>query len=213
MSVVVDVETVGAEGAVGIVTNDITVVCGNRDHGDRKPKNQKNPTPMFACQLCKQDGHWVSRCPLLQQASLLVAPRMALAQPAPPPAVSEDRPRAYAARISDGRDDDDDDGDDDDGFEGEFLPLVALAGVRGGPGRDENYPGPRGRNGKSRNPRRMSTGSIGANGDLRRFDFGEPPPRGPAKLDVKFHRRQAARGSNRTREFAAQPPPEGESSW
>jgi hypothetical protein len=113
---------------------------------------------MFACQLCKQEGHWVSRCPLLQQASLLVAPSMAPAQPAPPPAVPEDRPRAYAARISNGGDDDDD-GHDDNGFAGEYLPLVALAGVRGGPGQNENHPGPRGRNGKSRNPRRMSTGS------------------------------------------------------
>ena len=81
----------------------------------------------------------------------------------------------------------------------EYLPLVALAGVRGGPGRNENHPGPRGRNGKSRNQRRMSTGSIGANGDLRRFDFGLPPPRGPAGLDAKFRRAR----SNRTCEFAA----------
>jgi hypothetical protein len=43
----------------------------------------------------------------LQQASLLVAPIMAPAQPPPPLAVPEDGPRAYAARISDGGDDDD----------------------------------------------------------------------------------------------------------
>jgi hypothetical protein len=54
-------------------------------------------------------------------------------QSALPPAVTKDQPRAYAAKIGDGGDDDDDD-DDDDGFEGEYLPLVALAGVGGGPG-------------------------------------------------------------------------------
>jgi hypothetical protein len=76
---------------------------------------------------------------------------MAPAQPPPPPTAPEDGPRAYAARISDGGDDDDDDEDNDNGFGGEYLPLVALAGVRGGPGRNENHPGPRGGNAKSRN--------------------------------------------------------------
>jgi hypothetical protein len=48
------------------------------------------------------------------------------------PAAPEDGPRTYAARISDsGDDDDDEDEDDDNGFGGEYLPLVALAGVRG----------------------------------------------------------------------------------
>ena len=75
--------------------------------------------------MCTQEGHWVSRCPLLQQAALLVAPTMVPASPAAP----EDGPRACAARISD----DDDDGDyNDDNVEGEYLPLIALAGVRGG---------------------------------------------------------------------------------
>ena len=129
-----------------------------------KPKNQKPPMPMYACQLCKQEGHWVSRCPLLQQASLLVAPTMASEQPPPPPpAAPKDKPRAYAARIDDDNDDDD---DDDDEFGGEYLPLVALAGVRGGPGRNPNHPGPAGGY--------LSTGSIGTNGDQRRLDFGSP---------------------------------------
>jgi len=59
----------------------------------------------------------VSRCPLLQQASLLVAPTMAPGQPPPPPA-PEDKPRAYAGRIED----DDDDDDDDDGFGDSTCP-------------------------------------------------------------------------------------------
>jgi hypothetical protein len=83
---------------------------------------------------------------------------MAPAQPPPPPAVPEDGPRPYAARISDGGDDDDDDDDngDDNDFEGDYLPLMALAGVRGGPaGRNENHPGSRGGNAKSRNQRSM----------------------------------------------------------
>jgi hypothetical protein len=46
--------------------------------------------------------------------------------------------------INDGGDDDDDEEDDDDGFGGEYLPLVALAGARDGPGRNANHPGPRG---------------------------------------------------------------------
>ena len=51
MIAVVDVEIVvgGAEEAVGIVTNEIAVVATATIDGDRKPKNQKNPTPMFAC--------------------------------------------------------------------------------------------------------------------------------------------------------------------
>jgi hypothetical protein len=64
---------------------------GNRNRGDRRLKNPRNPkSPMFACQLCKQEGHWVSRCPLIQQASLLVAPNMVSGQLAPPPAVPKD---------------------------------------------------------------------------------------------------------------------------
>jgi hypothetical protein len=123
---------------------------GYNDHG--KPKNQKSSTPMFACQLCTQEGHWVSRCPLLQQAALLVAPAMASASPAAP----EDGPRACAARISD--DDDDGDDNDDNSFEGEYVPLVALAGVRGGPGRNENHPGPRGASGLDAKFRRTRFG-------------------------------------------------------
>jgi hypothetical protein len=46
-------------------------------------------------------------------------------QPAPPPAVPKDQPRAYAAKIGDGGDDDDD--DDDVGFEGEYLPQPSRA--------------------------------------------------------------------------------------
>ena len=121
--------------------------------------------PPYACQLCKQEGHWVSRCPLLQQAALLVAPTMAPVHPPPPPpppALPQAKPRAYAARI----DDDDDDDDDDEDFGGEYLPLVALAGVRGGPGRNRNHPGPPGGY--------LSTGSIGTNGDQRRLEFGCP---------------------------------------
>jgi hypothetical protein len=153
------------------MTNEI-VVPGYRDHG--KLKSQKGPTSMFACQLCKQEGHWVSRCPLLQQAALLVAPTMAPALPAVP----KDGPRAYATRMSDGGDDDDDgDDNDDSSFGGEYMPLVALAGVRGGPGRNENHPGPRGGNEESRNQRSTSTGSSGSNGDQRHLDFGLPPPR------------------------------------
>ena len=121
--------------------------------------------PTYACQLRKQEGHWVSRCPLLQQAALLVAPAMAPVQPPPPPpaAPPQGKPRAYAARIDD---DDDDDDDDDEDFGGEYLPLVALAGVRGGPGRNRNHPGPAGGY--------QSIGCIGTNGDQRRLDFGSP---------------------------------------
>jgi hypothetical protein len=55
----------------------------------------------------------------------------------------------------------------------------------------------------------MSTGSIGSNGDQRRLDFGSPPPRGSAGLDVKFRRAR----SDRACKFAARSPPEGESSF
>jgi hypothetical protein len=98
---VVDVEEaeVDAGEAVGTMTTRVVARAGYRDHG--KPKNQKAPLPMFACQLCKQEGHWVSRCPLLQQAALLVAPTMAPGRPPPSPAAPEDKPRAYAAMIND----------------------------------------------------------------------------------------------------------------
>jgi hypothetical protein len=72
------------------------------------------------------------------------------------------------------------------------VPLIALAGVRDGPGRNENHPGPRGGNAKSRNQRGMSTGSIGSDGDLSHLDFGSPPPRGASGLDAKFRRTRAA---------------------
>ena len=131
--------------------------------------------PTYACQLCKQEGHWVSRCPLLQQASLLVAPTMASEQPPPPPpAAPKDKPRAYAARIDDEYDD-----DDDDEFGGEYLPLVALAGVRGGPGRNPNHPGPAGGY--------QSTGSIGTNGEARRAELGAPSSRS-ARYDAAMRR-------------------------
>jgi hypothetical protein len=83
---------------------------------------------------------------------------------------------------------------------------VALAGVRGGPGRNENHPGPRGGNAESRNQRSMSTGSNGSNGDQRHLDFGSPPPRGASGLDAKFRRTR----SDRARRFAARSPSEGE---
>ena len=124
------------------------------------------------------------------------------------PAVPEDGPRAYAARISDGGDDGDEDDNDDNDFGGEYLPLVALAGIRGGPGRNENHPGPRGRKAESRNQRSMSTGSIGSNGDQRHLDFGSPPPCGATGLDAKVRRTR----SGRARRFAARSPSEGESS-
>jgi hypothetical protein len=88
------------------------------------------------------------------------------------------------------------------------VRLVALAGVRGGPGRNENHLSPRGGNATSRNQRGMSTGSIGSNGDLSHLDFGSPPPRGASGLDAKFRWTR----SGRDRRVAARSPSEGESS-
>jgi len=52
-----------------------------RDHV--KPKYTQAPPPRYPCQLCKQEGHFVSQCPLLQQAALLVAPPPAGPPPTP----------------------------------------------------------------------------------------------------------------------------------
>ena len=82
-----------------------------------------------------------------------------------------------------------------------------LAGVRGGPGRNANHPGPPGGNAESRNQRSLSTGSIGSNGDQRRLDFGSPPPRGSSGLDAMFRRARL----DRARRLAARSPP-GETS-
>jgi hypothetical protein len=114
---------------------------------------------------------------------------MAPARPPPPPAAPEDKPRAYAARIDDDADDDAaaDDDDDDDGFGGEYLPLVALAGVRGGPGRNSNHPGPAGGY--------QSTGSIGTNGEQRRSEFGSPSPHS-ASHDAMWRRARLDRARN-----------------
>ena len=121
----------------------------------RSPAKTKRParTPAHAdheCMLCRKRGHWVSDCPLLQQASRMVAAPPSGPPPAParlppprspPPPAS--KPRAYAARFADdddGEQDDDDDDDDDEGFGGEYLPLVALAGVGGGARRETDRP-------------------------------------------------------------------------
>jgi hypothetical protein len=102
------------------------------------------PHPDYECMLCRRKGHWVSNCPLMQQASRMVATPPSGPPPAParlppprspPPPAS--KPRAYAARFADDDDgEQDDDDDDDEGFGGEYLPLVALAGVGGGARRE-----------------------------------------------------------------------------